>query len=334
MILAGDVGGTKSNLALFTSKGGKLSPVVERTLSSQDYSGLEDMTRAFLDQATSREPSVTIEQISSACFGVAGPVVEDRCETPNLPWVITAERLREVLGLEAVKLINDLEATGYGIPCLGTEEFITLNKGSLRQKGNGALIAAGTGLGEAMLYWDGTDFIPMASEGGHADFAPRNALEIELLYYLLDRLTRVSYERLVSGPGLFNIYSFLRDAGYGEEPAWLTEKLQQDDPSAAIGKAALANQNGLCVKALDMLVSIYGAEAGNLALKVMAVGGVFVGGGIAPKIIEKLRDGTFMRAFTDKGRLSSVLEAIPVRVILNPKTALYGAARRATMLQK
>jgi glucokinase len=324
MILAGDVGGTKSNLALFTIKGEKLTPVIERTLPSGDYPGLEDLIRAFLDQATSREPSVTTEQISSACFGVAGPVVEDRCETPNLPWVITAQGLGEVLGLEAVKLINDLEATGYGIPCLGSEEFITLNKVSLRQKGNGALIAAGTGLGEAMLYWDGTDFVPMASEGGHADFAPRNALEIEL----------VSYERVLSGPGLFNIYSFLRDAGYGEEPAWLTEKLQQEDPSAAIGKAALANESALCVKALDMLVSIYGAESGNLALKVMAVGGVFVGGGIAPKIIEKLSDGTFMRAFTDKGRLSPVLEAIPVRVILNAKTALYGAARRATMLHK
>jgi glucokinase len=201
MILAGDVGGTKSNLALFTIKGEKLTPVIERTLPSGDYPGLEDLIRAFLDQATSREPSVTTEQISSACFGVAGPVVEDRCETPNLPWVITAQGLGEVLGLEAVKLINDLEATGYGIPCLGSEEFITLNKVSLRQKGNGALIAAGTGLGEAMLYWDGTDFVPMASEGGHADFAPRNALEIELLHYLLDRLTRVSYERVLTTGG-------------------------------------------------------------------------------------------------------------------------------------
>ncbi|MFQ5960448.1 MAG: glucokinase [Candidatus Methylomirabilales bacterium] len=334
MILAGDVGGTKSNLALFTMEGGTLSPLIERTLPSAEYPGLEDVIREFLNQATSHQSLTTTDQISSACFGVAGPVVDDRCETPNLPWTITVPGLKAALGLETVKLINDLEATGYGIPLLGSKELVTLNEGSFRQKGNAALIAAGTGLGEAMLYWDGGDFIPIASEGGHADFAPRNVLEIELLRYLLDRFGRVSYERVVSGPGLFNIYSFLRDAGYGEEPAWLTERLQQDDPSAAIGEAALDNRCELCVKALDMLVSIYGAEAGNLALKVMAVGGVFIGGGIAPKIIEKLRDGTFMRAFTDKGRLSSVLEAIPVRVILNPKTALFGAARRATLLQK
>jgi glucokinase len=334
MILAGDVGGTKSNLALFTFKSGQLSPVVEHTLPSQDYAGLEDVIRDFLDLVTGHHPPGTIDRISGACFGVAGPVVGDRCETPNLPWIISVQALRQALGFKAVTLVNDLEATGYGIASLGRDEFTTLNEGSLSEGGNAALIAAGTGLGEAMLYWDREDFIPIASEGGHADFAPRNALEIELLRYLLDRLNRVSYERVLSGPGLFNIYSFLRDSGYGEEPAWLTEQLQHDDPSAAIGKAALGNQNELCVKALDMLVSIYGAEAGNLALKVKAVGGVYIGGGIAPKIIDKLSDGTFMRAFTDKGRLSPLLEAIPVRVILNPKTALYGAARFAALLEK
>jgi glucokinase len=177
------------------------------------------------------------------------------------------------------------------------------------------------------LHWEGNRFGPVASEGGHADFAPRNEIEIELLRYLLNRFSHVSYERVLSGPGLFNIYRFLKESGYGEEPPWLAEKLRQGDPSAAISEAALAHQNELCVKALDMFVSLYGAEAGNLALKVMAVSGVYVGGGIAPKIIAKLRDGTFLSAFTDKGRLSPLLEAIPVRVILNPKTALYGAAR-------
>jgi glucokinase len=334
MILAGDIGGTKSNLALFTFKGGRLSPVVEHTLPSQAYAGLEDVVREFLHRANSQKPPTTIGEISGACFGVAGPVVHDRIETPNLPWIISGQRLRQALGLEAVKLVNDLEATGYGIASLGRDEFVTLNEGSLGERGNAALIAAGTGLGEAMLYWDGEDFIPIASEGGHADFAPRNGLEIELLRYLLDRLDRVSYERVLSGPGLFNIYSFLRDSGYGEEPAWLTERLEQGDPSAEISKAALANENALCVQAQDMFVSIYGAEAGNLALKVKAIGGLFVGGGIAPKIIDKLRDGTFMRAFTDKGRLSPLLEAIPVRVILNPKAALYGAARFAALLEK
>jgi len=334
MILAGDVGGTKSNLALFTFKGGQLSPVVEHTLPSQDYTGLEDVVREFLRQANNQKPPTTIDEISGACFGVAGPVVDDRCETPNLPWIISGQGLRRVLGLEAVKLVNDLEATGYGIGSLASDKFVTLNEGSPRGKGNAALIAAGTGLGEAMLYWNGEDFIPIASEGGHADFAPRNALEIELLRYLLDRFDRVSYERVLSGPGLLSIYNFLKDSGYGEESGWLTERLEQGDPSAEISKAALANENAMCVQAQDMFVSIYGAEAGNLALKVKAIGGLFVGGGIAPKIIDKLRDGTFMRAFTHKGRLSPVLESIPVRVILDPKTALYGAARFAASLQR
>lgn len=334
MILAGDIGGTKSNLALFPIKTGKLSPVVEKTLSSKEFAGLEDLVRDFLEQASRRQPRGIIKQISSACFGVAGPVVDDRVETPNLPWIISVQGLQRVLDLEAVGLINDLEATGYGIASLGREEFIVLNEGSQSRKGNAALIAAGTGLGEAMLYWNGKDFTAIASEGGHADFAPRNAIEMELLTYLLDRFDRVSYERVLSGPGLFNIYSFLRDCGYGEEPAWLTEKLKHGDPGAVVGEAALANQSELCIKALDIFVSIYGAEAGNLGLKFKAVGGVYVGGGIAPKIIDKLRDGSFMRAFTHKGRLSPVLEAIPVRVILDPKTALYGAARFAASLQR
>ena len=331
MILAGDIGGTKSNLALFTTEVGRLSLILEQTFPSSDYPGLEEMVREFLDHAKSQKRVTTIDQIAGACFGVAGPVVDDLCETPNLPWVVSAQGLRQTLGLRLAKLINDLEATGYGIPLLRNEEFVTLNEGSIQQEGNASLIAAGTGLGEAMIYWDGEDFIPIASEGGHADFAPRNAIEMELLRYMLDRLDRVSYERVLSGPGLLNIYSFLRDSGYGEEPSWLAEKMQQGDPSAAIGEAALANQSELCVKALDLLVSIYGAEAGNLALKVLAVSGVYVGGGIAPKISEKLRDGSFMKAFTDKGRLSSLLEGIPVRVILNEKTALYGAARCASL---
>lgn len=319
MILAGDIGGTKSNLALF-AEGDPRTPLAERTFRSHDYAGLEDVVREFLSHRSG-------DQLTSACFGIAGPIVGDHCETPNLPWIITAQGLRDALGIESVKLINDLEATGYGVLLLRDEELHRLNDGSPPPTGNAALIAAGTGLGEATLHWEGNRFGPVASEGGHADFAPRNDIEIELLRYLLNRFSHVSYERVLSGPGLFNIYSFLRDSGYREEPPWLAEKLRQGDPSAAISEAALAHQNELCVKALDMFVSLYGAEAGNLALKVMAVCGVYVGGGIAPKIIAKLRDGTFLSAFTDKGRLSPLLEAIPVRVILNPKTALYGAAR-------
>ncbi len=334
MILAGDIGGTKSNLALFAIEERKPSPIFEQTLLSKEYAGLEDLVRDFLDQVARHQLSASIDRAARVCFGVAGPVVDDRIETPNLPWIVSVESLRKALGFETVKLINDLEATGYGIPSLDSEAFVILNEGSARRKGNAALIAAGTGLGEAMLYWDGEHFTAIASEGGHTDFAPRDALEMELLHYLLDRFDRVSYERVLSGPGLFNIFSFLRDCGYGEEPAWLTEKLKHGDPGAVIGKAALANENALCVRALDMFISIYGAEAGNLALKFMAVGGVYVGGGIAPKIIDKLRAGTFMKAFTHKGRLSPVLEAIPVRVILDPKTALYGAARFASLHEK
>jgi len=360
MILAGDIGGTKSNLALFAVKGEVLTPhqagvrfipIVEQTFSSREYASLEDVIREFLSgQAVKKslsggENRDAGNHIGAACFGVAGPVVEDRCETPNLPWIISTSELKRALGLEIVELINDLEATGYGIPALRGEELIMLNQAVPRQ-GHAALIAAGTGLGEALLYWDGDSFRPTASEGGHADFAPRNVVEIELLRYLLDRFPHVSYERVLSGPGLFNIYKFLRDSGYGEEPPWLAEKLGEAessmqvvttgaaDPGAIISEAALARQSELCVKALDLFVSVYGAEAGNLALKFVAVGGVYVGGGIAPKILGKLQDGTFMKAFTDKGRLSPLVTSVPVWVILNPKTALYGAARRAALLKK
>lgn len=331
MILAGDIGGTKSNLALFVEDDLR-TPIVERTFRSKDYGGLEDLVREFLNGNTSDQQPVTGDPIKAACFGIAGPVVGDRCETPNLPWVITTQGLSQALGLETVKLINDLEATGYGVSLLRGEELFTLNEGALTRNSNAALIAAGTGLGEAMLHWEGTRFSPIASEGGHADFAPRNELEIELLRYLLKRFERVSCERVLSGPGLFNVYCFLRDAGYGEEPPWLTERIKQGDPTAAVSEAGLSGQSDLCVKALDLFVSLYGAEAGNLALKVMAVSGVYVGGGIAPRIISKLGEGGFMKAFTEKGRLSALMEKIPVRVILNPKTALYGAARCATLM--
>jgi glucokinase len=334
MILAGDIGGTKTNLAIFTIEGDHPSPVVESTLTSKDYGGLEDLVRQFLDEATSHHPWVTIDQISRACFGVAGPVVDDRSEATNLPWVIDAKGLERTLRLKRVSVINDLVATAYGIPALKPEEVFVLNEGRSHPGGNMALIAAGTGLGEAILFWDGEVYRTVASEGGHADLAPRNALEIELLQNLLSQFHRVSYERVLSGPGIFNIYSFLKQAGYGQEPSWLAEKFQGQDPSAVITEAAMRGESDLCVRTLHLFVSLYGAEAGNLALKALATGGVYIGGGIAPKILDQLKDGTFMAAFTDKGRLSPVLEATPVRVILNPKTALYGAARCARLLQK
>jgi glucokinase len=328
MILAGDIGGTKCALALF-SVDDLRTAAVEHTFRSKDYARLEDVIRDFLAIAGGRAAS---GQIACACFGIAGPIIDETCQTPNLPWTITAKGLRTAAGMDTVKLINDLEATAHGVFLLRPDELAPLNEGAPPAHGNAALIAAGTGLGEATLHWGGGTYNPVASEGGHADFAPRNEIEIELLMYLIKRFGHVSYERVLSGPGLFNIYSFLRDSGYAKEEPWLSDMLKQSDPSAVVSEAGLGGKNELCVRALDMFVSIYGAEAGNLALKAMAVTGIYVGGGIAPKIIEKLRSGGFMRAFTDKSRLSVLLQKIPVRIIQNPKTALYGAARAASLM--
>jgi len=325
MILAGDIGGTKCALALVHEENLR-SPAAEHTFHSRDYGGLEDVVGSFLSTAGAGG------QITRACFGIAGPIVDGSSHTPNLPWTITTQGLRMTLGMNAVKLINDLEATGHGVSLLRPDELLTLNEGASPPYGNAAIIAAGTGLGEAILHWAGDRHSPVASEGGHADFAPRNESEIELLKYLINRFGHVSYERVLSGPGLFNIYSFLRDSGYAKEEQWLSDLLKQSDPSAVVSEAGLAGKSELCVRALEMFVSIYGAEAGNLALKAMAVAGIYVGGGIAPKISEKLRSGGFMQAFTDKSRLSPLLEKIPVRIIQNPNTALYGAAKAASLM--
>lgn len=332
MILAGDLGATKSNLALFSVEGHGLKLVVEQTLRSKDYPGVKELVAAFLGSDPVRDNDrAGAEAITRACLGIAGPVVGDQVRTPNLPWLISAPQLGEDFGLEAVKLINDLEATGYGISTLDSGELLALSEASPQPNSNGALIAAGTGLGEGLLIAAEHGLRPVASEGGHCDFAPRTALETKLLEYLLERFSHVSYERVLSGPGLLNIYRFLRDSGGGDEPAWLKEKLKQGDPSAIVTREALAGQSELCVQTLDLFVSIYGAEAGNLGLKAKALGGVYVGGGIAPRIKNKLVDGTFMEGFTDKGRLSQLMESIPVHVILNPKTALFGAAHYATL---
>jgi glucokinase len=239
---------------------------------------------------------------------------------------VDADQLATLLGFDAVTLVNDLEANALGLGALETKDFAVLNEGVPDADGNTAIISAGTGLGEAGLHFEGTMRRPFASEGGHADFAPRNELEIELLRYLLPQFRHVSYERVLSGPGLLNIYRFLRDTGRAEEPVWLADEMNDGDPSAAITRAALQGKSELCMRALDLFVSIYGAEAGNLALKVKATGGVFLGGGIAPRIIEQLKSPAFMEAFTAKGRMRPLLEAVPVRVILNDMTALLGAA--------
>ena len=321
MILAGDIGGTKTNLGLFNVADGALTSRIQQSFPSKRFSGLESILDEFM--STAGRPSV-----EAACFGVAGPIIDGRSLTPNLPWILESESLASELELERVILINDVEATAHGIGELKLGEFALLNQGVVEQ-GNAALIAAGTGLGSASLFWDGEKHVPSASEGGHMDYAPRDALQTRMMLHLLEKHGHVSIERVLSGPGLFTIYEFLRDTGYAEESPVIAKRIEQNDPSSVVSHAALNHECGLSEKALDMFVSIFGATAGNIALMLKAVAGVYVGGGIAPKIIVKLEDGTFMKAFTAKGRLAPLLEAIPVRVILNDKTALLGAARVA-----
>jgi glucokinase len=318
-ILAGDIGGTKTELAIFSLRDGKLRLEVKELFASKQFAGLEPVLKKFLTNHAN--------SIEHACFGVAGPVVAGRVETPNLPWVVEAKKLAGMLKCESVSLLNDLEAAAYGIFTLESHEVISLNKGVVPRPANQALIAAGTGLGEALLYDDGRNYHPIASEGGHGDFAPRNETEIGLLRYLMEKFGHASYERVLSGPGIFNIYNFLREDGGLEEPDWLKEKIGSAvDVSAVITQSALSGNSEICVQALDLFTSVYGAEAGNLALRAKALGGVYIGGGIAPKILSKLKDGTFMRSFVDKGRYNELLSAIPVQVVLNQETALQGAA--------
>jgi len=320
MILAGDIGGTKTHLALFDED---LQLVAERTYASRDYAACDLILEKWLSEPLPRA--------RIACFGVAGPVKRGHVQTTNLPWVLDARDLAGRLGLGCVRLINDLEANAHGIAALGPNDFALLNPGADGAEGNAALISAGTGLGEAGLYWDGAMHRPFACEGGHAGFSPRNDLEIDLLRHLITRFGPVSWERVLSGPGLVNIYEFLRDTGRAEEPGWLARRLRDQDAAAAISQAALDGSSPLCAITLDLFVSLYGSEAGNLALKVMATGGVYIGGGVAPKIIDKIRGSDFLEAFCDKGPMRPLLSAMPVRVILNEKTALLGAARYALL---
>jgi glucokinase len=323
VILAGDIGGTNTRLGLFSLTGGTMQPVIQRTFPGKDHHGLAAILRIFLEGR---------ENIAAACFGVAGPVVRGTAVATNLPWKISIRSLQRELALDAVDIINDLVANAYGIGVMQGRDFVVLNTGR-KMEGNAALLSAGTGLGAAILFWNGKKHIPLPSEDGHVEFGPRNRLELDLLKYLFERSGHVSYERVLSGAGLYNIYQFLRDAGrFGKEPGRLTEMLRKGDPPAVIAGAARHGKNRLCSKALDLFVSIYGAAAGNLALQVMAVSGIYIGGGIAPKIIWKLRDGTFMKAFREKGRLASIVERIPVRVIMNDRAALLGAAVRAAKL--
>jgi glucokinase len=336
MILAGDIGGTKTNLGLFSPAGQGVRLLRSATYQSAAFPGLSPVVTDFLaaaGPAAGEAAEAGGSGVRAACFGIAGPVIDNRVSTPNLPWTIDARQLAAETGIAAVLLINDLVATGAGIPLLRPEELAILQPGSSEPAANRALIAAGTGLGMALLPWSGGGWMVVPSEGGHADFAPRDEDEIGLLLAMRRRFGgHVSIERVLSGPGLVNTYEYLRDSGFAPEQATIRRRLESAEPAPVIAAAALAGECVLCGRALEMFTAVYGAVAGNLALTGTALGGVFLGGGIAPKILPALHAGGFVRAFLSKGRFASYLERVPVQVILNDQAALLGAARRAADL--
>jgi glucokinase len=325
IVLAGDVGGTKTALALFDKTPSGLVPVRDETMPSRGFETLETAIEKFLSAGP--RPA-TIEAV---CLGVAGPVVDGRCVATNLPWVIDERTLAAAIPARRVRLLNDLEVAAHGVMALPETEIHRLQAG-IPRRGNLVLIAAGTGLGEAIIVREGDRHVVIASEGGHADFAPRGELEDGLLRHLRKEFGRVSIERILAGPGFFNVYKFLRDSGWAKESPDVAARLKGEDTGAVITEQALAGRDALCVKTLEIFVSVYGAEAGNLALKAMAVGGVLVGGGIAPRILPALTNGDFVKAFRDKGRLAALMDAMPISIALNPRAPLLGAAQVASSL--
>jgi len=323
-ILVGDIGGTKTTLAVAHPQRSPRDLLTVETFPSGEFASLEEIVARFLagnDRVFDR-----------AVFGIAGPVREGKVRTTNLPWIVEEERIVESFGFSSVRLINDLEAMAYGVPHLGPPDLLVLNHGKPLEGGTMAVIAPGTGLGEAFLVRDGLRYRPHPSEGGHADFAPKTLLERELWVYLNGTFGHVSYERVCSGPGISHIYDFLKENSYGDEPSWLAQQLADaGDATPVITSAALDGTRPceLCVRVLDEFVSILGGEAGNLALKVLAMGGVYLGGGIVPRILPFLRKAVFMRSFRDKGRYTDLMDRIPVYAILVPDVALLGAASAA-----
>jgi len=318
MILAGDIGGTKTVLAILTADAdGSLISVQEQTYSSQLFPEFDDILSAFLPAGVN---------IKSACFGVAGPVVNQRCQTTNLPWLLDAAALKIKLGTVNVKLLNDLEAMALGMLHLPEHDLVELNSNAETQAGNIAVIAAGTGLGEAILYWDGNQHHPMATEGGHSDFAAQNVQQDQLLAYLRQSYPdHVSYERILSGIGFSHLYDFLCAQGFAPPCADVPANRSDIDRNAVISRLGVSGEDPLCAEAVRLFVELYGAEAGNLALKSLAIGGIFIGGGIGPKILPALQDGNFIQAFKAKGRFLPLLDKIPVKLSLNPRTPLIGA---------
>jgi glucokinase len=323
LILAGDVGGTKTDLGLFKHSAGTLELVREHRYATAKFDSLEAVCVDFVGAGA----------VNAACLGVPGPIIDGRAHATNVPWELSSATLSRALKGVPVRLLNDLAAIAYGMVNLKPSEFVVLHPAeNPPAHGNIAVIAAGTGLGESSLVWEGDKYYAVASEGGHADFAPHNAEQIELLRSLAAEFGHVSYERVLSGPGLWNVYQFLRRESHVEEPAWLSAQIAAGDASAAVSEAAIAGRDPVCVQALTMFCDIYGSEAANLALKVLALGGVYLGGGIAPKILPMLTNGTFVRGFLAKGRLNEILKRMEVRVSLNPAAGLLGAAHVAAAM--
>jgi|GraSoiStandDraft_44_1057316.scaffolds.fasta_scaffold42380_2 glucokinase len=326
MILAGEIGATRTRLAGFETEGSRLQLVVEKSFMSQEHAGLTEIITTFI-----QTEGILVNR---ACFGVAGPVRRGRSKISNLPWIIDSRDLAKQLKLDSVGMINDLEAYAYGIDGLDSKDFVVLNEGSEDAEGNRAVISARTGLGVAGLYWDGYRHHPFGCEGGHSDFAPRNELEMALLSYLQKKYGRISCERLLSGPGIKNIYDFLRDTKRAEEPQALKDQIAgTPDAPALISKLAAAGTTPICDQTMSIFVSIYGAETGNVALNFLSTGGIYIGGSVAAKNVSKMKDPIFMQSFLDKGRLVPLMKEIPVSIVLNDDAGMIGAARY-TLIEK
>jgi len=321
LVLAGDIGGTKTRLGTFAVEAAGLRLLDEQSFASETAAGLEEILAEYLGTAT--------PGLRAACFGIAGPVTGRRVRTTNLPWVVDAGELERSTGIPTVRLINDLEATAWGVVGVGEAKVRVLAAGAPWARGNAAVIAAGTGLGEAGIFSDGEVTRPFACEGGHASFSPTDEQGDRLLAFLRRQHGTVSWERVVSGPGLADLYRFLLAEDGRALPEWFVAAAAEGDPAAAVSEAALGGTCEVAARALELFARLYGEEAGNLALKLMATGGVWVGGGIAPKILPVLEGGAFMRGFLAKGRMRPLLETMPVRVVLDDRVALLGAARCA-----
>lgn len=323
MILAGDIGGTKVNLALYELEKDEMKMLSSQQFVSKDYEEFSQIIEEF-------KKSNLFLEVDALCLGIAGPIINQRCKTTNLPWDIKADDLKKQLNTKEVKLLNDLEATAYGMLYLKEDEFVSLNPKAKKAKGNIAVIAAGTGLGEAILFFDGNSYFPIGTEGGHSDFAATSSKQDELLCWLRKKYPEhVSYERVVSGAGIFTLYEFLLESGFAKEPQSMRDINENDDKNAMISHCALNENDPLCLETLRLFAEIYGAEAGNLALKCMSLGGVYIGGGIAPKILPMIKSDDFLNAFFNKGRFEQMLRSLEIKVSLNEKTALLGAARYA-----